>query len=55
MSVVSWSGPIEGVRETDIKLQPEEKNRERQKTRIEIVFFMFLISTIVVAFTGFSK
>jgi hypothetical protein len=33
-TVVSLRGSTEGTRETDMKLQPEEKSR--QKTKIEI-------------------
>jgi len=47
MTVVSLSGWTGGTRETDIKLQPEAKNRHRPKMQAEIVekylFFIFCL------------
>src|SRR3989338_6281073 len=47
ITVVSLSGWTGGTRETDMKLQPEAKNRHRPKMQVEIVkkylFFIFFM------------
>jgi hypothetical protein len=50
ITVVSMSGSTGGMRETDMKLQPEAKNRHRPKMRVAIVkkYLSFIFSMMCI-------